>query len=72
MTGEGSAGQIGLPFATNPRRAFVYRSFKKIRHRIGEPIARASKVGNDPVLDPRQFPWIGELEREMPNSAARS
>jgi beta-hydroxylase len=63
-----STGETGSPppQGRNPRRPFLYRSLKKLRHRIGEPIARASRVGNDPVLEPGQFSWIAALEREWP------
>jgi aspartyl/asparaginyl beta-hydroxylase (cupin superfamily) len=40
----------------------LFRIGKRLRHRIGAVIARSSKVGNAPVLDPALFPWIPALE----------
>jgi beta-hydroxylase len=44
----------------------LFRVGKRLRHRIGAIIARSSRVGNDPVLDPTFFPWIPELESRWP------
>lgn len=44
----------------------LFRIGKRLRHRIGAIIARSSKVGNDPVLDPALFPWIRALEARWP------
>ena len=48
----------------------LFRIGKRLRHRISAVIARSSKVGNDPVLDPRLFPWIAELEKAAPDIRA--
>ena len=48
----------------------LFRVGKRLRHRISAVIARSSKVGNDPVLDPRLFPWIAELEKAAPDIRA--
>jgi beta-hydroxylase len=40
----------------------MFRFFKRLRHRISDVIAWSSKVGNEPVLDAAQFPWIARLE----------
>jgi beta-hydroxylase len=44
----------------------LFRLGKRLRHRISGIIARSSKVGNDPVLDPSLFPWIRDLEAHWP------
>ena len=44
----------------------LFRIGKRLRHRISAIIARSSRVGNDPVLDPALFPWIPELEARWP------
>ena len=44
----------------------LFRIGKRMRHRISAVIARSSKVGNDPVLDPTLFPWIKELKARWP------
>src|SRR5689334_22181129 len=44
----------------------LFRIGKRMRHRISAVIARSSKVGNAPVLDPTLFPWIKELEGRWP------
>src|SRR3954469_15561517 len=44
----------------------LFRLGKRLRHRISGLIARSSKVGNDPVLDPGLFPWIRDLEAHWP------
>ena len=48
----------------------LFRIGKRLRHRISAIIARSSKVGNDPVLDPVLFPWIRELEAHWPEIRA--
>jgi aspartyl/asparaginyl beta-hydroxylase (cupin superfamily) len=48
----------------------LFRVGKRMRHRISAVIARSSKVGNDPVLDTRLFPWIAELEKRTPEIRA--
>ena len=48
----------------------LFRIGKRLRHRISAIIARSSKVGNDPVLDPALFPWIRELEAHWPEIRA--
>jgi beta-hydroxylase len=40
----------------------LFRLGKRFRHRISAVIARSSKVGNDPVLEPALFPRIADLE----------
>src|SRR3569833_3158445 len=44
----------------------LFRLGKRLRHRISRVIARSSKVGNAPVLDPCAFPWIEALEARWP------
>jgi aspartyl/asparaginyl beta-hydroxylase (cupin superfamily) len=44
----------------------LFRLGKRLRHRISAIIARSSKVGNAPVLDPASFPWIPPLEARWP------
>jgi beta-hydroxylase len=48
----------------------LFRIGKKLRHRISAIIARSSRVGNAPVLQPAQFAWIAELERHWPDIRA--
>ena len=48
----------------------LFRIGKRLRHRISAIIARSSKVGNDPVLDPALFPWIRELDAHWPEIRA--
>jgi aspartyl/asparaginyl beta-hydroxylase (cupin superfamily) len=40
----------------------IYRLGKKLRHRVSAVVARSSKVGDQPVFDPKLFPWIAEVE----------
>ncbi|BDI61099.1 aspartyl/asparaginyl beta-hydroxylase domain-containing protein [Qipengyuania nanhaisediminis] len=44
-------------------RPLHYRFLKKQRHRANAIIARSSRIANDPVLDPAQFPWTDMLQR---------
>lgn len=48
----------------------LFRLAKKMRHRISAVIARSSRVGNDPVLDATEFPWITRLEACWPEIRA--
>jgi beta-hydroxylase len=56
------SSQVSRGHAEVPPLPPVFRFFKRLRHRISDVIARSSKVGNQPVLDPVSFPWIAELE----------
>ncbi len=44
------------------KRRFAVRWGKRLLHLIGRFQARHSLVGVGPVLDPAEFPWVGELE----------
>ena len=46
-----------------PRRPLLYRAAKRARRPLDRLIARSSKVGNEPVLDPRVFAWTAMLEK---------
>jgi beta-hydroxylase len=63
--------QMTNRLVADPERAVpplppLFRIGKKLRHRISALIARSSLVGDAPVLQPGQFPWVAELEREWP------
>jgi ornithine lipid ester-linked acyl 2-hydroxylase len=45
------------------RRKFVKNSGRRLFKKIDRWFARQSRVANDPVLDPAEFPWVAELER---------
>ena len=44
----------------------VYRLGKKLRHRVSALVARSSRVGDRPVFDGADFPWIARLEARWP------
>lgn len=45
-----------------PKRPWLLRVGKQWQPKINGWIARSSKVGDLPLYDPAQFPWIAELE----------
>jgi beta-hydroxylase len=53
-----------------PRPPLLFRIGKNMRHGIGAVIARSSRVGDMPVHDARQFPWIAGLESRWPEIRA--
>ena len=40
----------------------IYRLGKKLRHRVSALVARSSKIGDQPVFDPKLFAWVAEVE----------
>lgn len=40
----------------------LYRIGKKLRHRVSAVVAHSSRVGDQPVYDPRLFDWLAEFE----------
>jgi beta-hydroxylase len=45
-----------------PKRPWLLRVGKQVQPRINGWIARSSKVGDRPLLNAAQFPWVAELE----------
>ena len=61
------AGLAGNPVSTaRPPLPPIYRIGKKLRHRISAVVARSSHVGDQPVFDAADFPWIPEIEARWP------
>lgn len=60
---EVSADKPSVPV----RQGWIFRTGKKLRHKVSALVARSSKVGDQPVFDPALFPWIAELERRAPD-----
>jgi ornithine lipid ester-linked acyl 2-hydroxylase len=53
-----------------PKLPLLFRIGKKLRHRVSAVIGRSSRVGNEPVLDTRLFPWIAGVEAGWPKIRA--
>jgi beta-hydroxylase len=47
-----------------PKRPLLYRLGKRARPYFDRLIARSSIVGTEPVLDPAEFRWTADLEKE--------
>ncbi len=56
---QGSKGQASSEWA----RSALFHFLRKRRHGFNRAIASSSCITNDPVLDPRDFGWTGELAR---------
>ncbi len=48
--------------SATPAPGLLFRTGKKLRHRISAVVARSSLVGDTPTYDPSNFPWIAGLE----------
>jgi beta-hydroxylase len=58
--------QAGLSDQKIPPLPFLFKVGKKLRHRVSALVARSSRVGDRPVLDPALFPWIAGIEARWP------
>lgn len=47
--------------AEAPDRSLFFRWVQENRHKLNDFAAKYSKIPNDPVLDPGQFEWAGEI-----------
>lgn len=55
-----------VPREMRPRASPMFRIGKKLRHRVSALVARSSRVGDRPVFDAADFPWIAALEGRWP------